>query len=482
MDSPDLPRSEITVNPPPSHEIFKENQPLQYLGELGEGITGITYAVIFNPAKMNEPVLGLGEWVQQRRDLAEKMKVGSGHWLEFPSERVGENPYLAIKVAHSNSQAEGQLSAERYLHEKLNRIFSRDQNNRPVRLYGYGVSKGDYKQNPYLITELVPESFIQIKRLQNYTEADVIEFALGVAEIYAKLHKSGLVHNDPNIDNFFYNPQNRAVRIIDFGNSDDSERGLVASYGADREGLGKNMFRLLTGVEYKRNISDTQLDQSLNRFAPETQAVVKKLLYCSSDKYDPFNPNETDDLYKDLLGIVHNFGVRGAKRNKDDAPVLYSRDPEKLKSRLQELDAHKLDLARRIQIITNAISGKVSLVTDEEKGIYAQFIGGKNPQQIQEALVRFQNTQRIFNERWRILSIGSDQEYNNTVLMVEKLARNGSQQIVNTQSWLEYYRKHWEQDTPAAKKAESDLKMYQENLMVYKSIIDDREAVQKDEN
>lgn len=276
---------------------------------LGEGITGIAESVIYVPVENLHPV-GLGRWVQQRSDLEVEFPPSPGHWIKQPT----SPEFMVLKLPRrtGNTQIYGQLSAERNALLRIQDAFAENAVARPARLFGYGVRRRTGE--PYLILEDVSK-FGESKRLDEYlaskghlSEQEALEVAIRIAFVLTKAHARDIIYgdiNDQKLDNVFWNPQKKYLRLIDWANSASplrtSRLGLRVSIssGHDREGLALLLVRLITGKFSVRRTEITREDW-VKMSQPTRDVVARAFHLRPKDSYDPFKPAETDRMLADL--------------------------------------------------------------------------------------------------------------------------------------------------------------------------------------
>lgn len=241
-----------------------------------------------------------------------------GKWVEEPE----PEQHLVVKIQGLTYKKQGR---ERAALLKTNSLFSPQQDTRPLRLFGYGLVEKD-NQIGYLLLEHIDDSqFIQLDKYfplgKTYPVEEVIDLAVGHASVLDATHGAGLNHNDlegPGArEHIYWNPKNRALRIIDWQDTDivgsvcPPDRG---SYAIGQTGIGQILMWGLTGNNFR---ADTY-EQLLTDYVPHRiQADIQKIIELSigvnarsiNSSY-PLSPRGTRWLYNDLLGIQRQLNKR----------------------------------------------------------------------------------------------------------------------------------------------------------------------------
>lgn len=288
-----------------------------HTGTLGEGITGTAEGFMYLPMKDFDPV-GLGEWPtgQPFFDLAFPPKPKQ--WVIEPKQLT----YIAVKLAHAGSLlAKGQLFSERMALLTLQNQFAESAVGRPALLFGYGIRKRT--DQPYLILENLVQTS-RFKNLEDYlaekgtlSEKEALEIAIRLAFILDKAHSNNIVYNDlAQRKNMFWNPYDKRLRLIDWGNAVFPKREEAfghgkspITYGRDRGDLGKLLFRMITGKDYALWPPGSN-EQYLAKMSRPVSDVIKKVLLLDPNNYGRDEPEGTGRMLADLKAAT----VGSAKR------------------------------------------------------------------------------------------------------------------------------------------------------------------------
>ncbi len=310
--------------------LLGQRDPFDHLGSLAgpsitgrPTVTGNAEHVIYHPVNFYPHGLG--------RTESESLPSNPGRWVSEPQ----AESHLALKIAHPSPRAQGQLTKEGGLLLRLNSLFDVNDHFRPVRLLGYGLTRGKMGEGlkgPYLILEYIGGQFIPVgdylTRRKTLSELEALELTSAIAKILVKVHKEGIVHGDlegfqgDSLNNIFWNADTKQVRIIDWANSSDLEGKFArgSSYGFDRSALGKLLFRAITGEDFediRRSLGRGEsLRQHIYDACGEKRAhsmgkVVSFMCgLIPSLQLDPMNKEDTPRLLSDSL-----FGLEEAMRS-----------------------------------------------------------------------------------------------------------------------------------------------------------------------
>lgn len=175
-----------------------------------------------------------------------------GQWLIQPA----DGDFVVLKFPHGSSLQRSQLITEVHALMSLQDPIPTQSTARPVKLLCYGVAE----HAPYLVLEYIDDSFKQLDRYLrekqttlkpgSVDQLEALEIACGLADILNEAHSRGILHNDlGNLNNIFWNPQAKALRLIDWANSIDTNkyRESPTTFYHDRRGVVSILFRLITG-------------------------------------------------------------------------------------------------------------------------------------------------------------------------------------------------------------------------------------------
>lgn len=287
---------------PFTHKHVHEGVPADIADEAG--ITGIVTFAEYHPGGYFPA--GLGKWISQRSDLKEIFPPVVGKWMAEPK----PGSMVALKISRGDPQANGQLAAERVALYKMNNISPDNADCRPAKLLGYGVARyTGGSETPYLVLEQIAPPFVNLNlylhdaRGGHLPEQEALEIVCKLGIIINKAHGVNILHNDINdqkLDNVFWDPEGRRIRLIDWGNADPNfgyDKGFIEkrSYMNDRDGLGRLLFRLVTGERFP---VDKRVNPALwDRMSLTTRTAIeracdlkrnedKSLYYNSKDKVD----------------------------------------------------------------------------------------------------------------------------------------------------------------------------------------------------
>lgn len=213
------------------------------------GPAASVYRVIYQPSGK---VRGLGQWPKSASYFSfdNPFAVQPGAWNEEP--HGGEE--LVVKM--QDLYYPELYSWERDTLLLTNRLFLKQQKNRPVRLLGYGQNP-EAKLFGYLCLEYIKPPFMQAGKYleKGALPADeAIDLAIGFADIMRVVHSTQITHGDLIVigafDHVYWNPSDRAVRIIDWHEARFARKGRrIPSdyYGIDQTGVGQVLMKSLTG-------------------------------------------------------------------------------------------------------------------------------------------------------------------------------------------------------------------------------------------
>lgn len=324
--SPAFGRSRLEDEPlPEASTLFTGESPFQGVRFLGDGLTGQVYLTEYNPTQ--HVPKGLGQWVPQQRFVAETAPTTPGAWT-IPIE-PGQK--VAVKIAFSpdEERARGSapgyaipmLTSERWALVQCDKIFRNRDPARPAELLGFGVNED---QLPYLAMEVIEEPF---ERLDNYlnskggnlTEQEALEIGIHMADFFNLLHRSpyGLIQNDQNLENFFWDPTGKRLRVIDFGNvtakKAELSEGVSGFYSFDRQALARNLFQLTTGRQSPQVITL----QDVQGFSPEMQSFFQRVFIRGAGGYLSY-PDGTRDLWLNLRVAQAKLTGQGTNQLRTD--------------------------------------------------------------------------------------------------------------------------------------------------------------------
>lgn len=299
--------NEIPLDRQEARSLFtKEADPFVDFGVLGLGVTAEVRGVMYMPEKFYPK--GLGLWVDQRWDIARDFPPQSKQWA---GREPKQGELLALVLPRQNTPAQrGELSAQRAVLLQLNNIFPEQSAARPVRLFGYGVTENN---EPYLIEEAFVGDFKRLDGMGKLQERQALEIALKLAIILQRAHiETEIIYNDiegGNLDNVFWDPKTRSLRLIDWANAVFNKVSLglrgASSFGHDRAGLASVLLSLITGKTFSPGqIQEGKVsNQNWNMMSEPTRRFIQKACYLTKEYYDPHNPQDSRKMCEDLSAV-----------------------------------------------------------------------------------------------------------------------------------------------------------------------------------
>lgn len=207
----------------------------------------------------------------------------------------------------SGTKGNRSLHAEREALLRSNDLFPPDAQNRPARIYGYGNQDSGRQQ--YIVEEFINGGeFIlledyQKQKGQALDQSEIAEIALGIADAIRTLNNHGIVFEDLQESNIFWDPQNRRVRLIDLERAQVGQLGDRISYSSDRERLANIIFSLATNIgngSFTRDTIEATITNNPQQFGPLRQIIERAHLIGPENYGSAFSAEGTERMYEDL--------------------------------------------------------------------------------------------------------------------------------------------------------------------------------------